>query len=615
MDRSASWWDCGEFIATSYGLQVGHPPGAPLYQLVARCFMLLSFGHPMWMAPLANAVSALCGAFTSLLLYNTILELGGRIRMKNEELRVKNSAAADNSSFLIPHSSLILRAGAMCGALCYTFCDTAWFSAVESEVYSMAMLFCALTVWLILVWERSGNHRLLLLEALIVGLGVCVHLMTLLTLPFLLWVMVRRMKNEELRIKNSAAACGAMLIFFAIGLTPYAIVPIRAAANPPINEGNPDNYERFVQYVKRDQYPKAPLYPRMWREQDEANWDQWVPGGADPESLWDNVVYYAGYQFGFMYCRYVMYNFIGRWNNHWDIVVVSLLPFLLGLWGLVAHWRRRRGDFRALLLLFLFGGIILNIYLNHPCYEPRARDYAYVLSFYAFAVWIGLGAGEVLGIKNEELRMKNSAAAKHSRKQILHSSFFILHFSLVMRVVVIAAPLLLAVGNWSDHDRHNCHSVHDISLNHLQSCDHGAILISYGDNDTFPLWYLQQVEKRRTDVTLYNVNLTGYAFVWNLLSQNGIVPNGYLSRLGEEERRPVYLTQYAYDKLEPYFRGRLRCEGYCWRVLPTSVGTNDPRPLQRHIQDSIRWNITPHEYVNNTSKSLLEIWKRNTSSL
>jgi hypothetical protein len=171
------------------------------------------------------------------------------------------------------------------------------------------------------------------------------------------------------------------------------------------------------------------------------------------------------------------------------------------------------------------------------------------------------------------------------------------------------------VGNWSDHDRHNCHSVNDISLNHLQSCDHGAILISYGDNDTFPLWYLQQVEKRRTDVTLYNVNLTGYAFVWNLLSQNGIVPNGYLSRLGEEERRPVDLTQYAYDKLEPYFRGRLRCEGYCWRVLPTSVGANDPRPLQRHIQDSIRWNITPHEYVNNTSKSLLEIWKRNTSSL
>ena len=166
MDLSASWWDCGEFIATGWGLQIGHPPGAPFYQLVTHCAMLLSFGNPMWVAPLSNLVSVLCGAFTVLLLYKTILLLLQRSNF--------------HFSFFNFHFSAAI------GAFCYLFCDTVWFSAVESEVYSMAMLFCALTVWLMLRWERDGDNRNLLLVALLLGLGVCVHLMTLLTAPALL---------------------------------------------------------------------------------------------------------------------------------------------------------------------------------------------------------------------------------------------------------------------------------------------------------------------------------------------------------------------------------------------------------------------------------------------
>ena len=116
MSRTVDWWDCGEFIATSYLLQVGHPPGAPLYQLLARCMMMLSFGNPLWVAPLSNALSALCGGLTVMVLFRTLREF--------------------RASCL----------GAAVGALCYLFCDTVWFSAVESEVYAMAMLFCALTV-------------------------------------------------------------------------------------------------------------------------------------------------------------------------------------------------------------------------------------------------------------------------------------------------------------------------------------------------------------------------------------------------------------------------------------------------------------------------------------
>ncbi len=551
MDRSASWWDCGEFITTGWGLQIGHPPGAPFYQLVTHCAMLLSFGNPLWVAPLSNLVSVLCGAFTVLLLYKTILLLLQRI----------------NLQFSFFNSQL----ASACGAMCYLFCDTVWFSAVESEVYSMAMLFCALTVWLMLLWERDGDNRKLLLVALLLGLGVCVHLMTLLTAPALLWIFVRGIRRSLPQDKPwwlwiRTVVLG--LLFFVMGLTPYAIIPLRAASNPPINTGNPSTYERFKEYFNRDQYEKAPVYPRMWREKDTANWAYWC--GANPTNVVDNATYYFTYQFGFMYCRYFMFNFIGRWNYDWNIVVVSVLPFLLGIWGLWRHCRRRRGDFHLVLLIFLFGGVILNLYLNHPCYEPRERDYVYVLSFYAFAVWIGMGAADLL--------------ARFPRRW--------------MWTLVIAAPLLLAVGNWSDHDRHNCHSVHDISLNHLQSCDHGSLLFTLGDNDTFPLWYLQHVEGLRTDIDIYNLNLTGFK------TSLGIIENNKF-------RRPVYFSHFAYNRLKDVYPGRFRCEGYCWRLLPDTIGVDDRKPLQRHIADSIRWNIGHHEYVDRISKSFLKIWDNN----
>lgn len=535
MSRTIDWWDCGEFIATSYLLQVGHPPGAPLYQLLARCMMMLSFGNPLWVAPLSNALSALCGGLTVMVLFRTLCEF------------------TQDSEFKTHHSL-----GAAVGALCYLFCDTVWFSAVESEVYALAMLFCALDVWVVLRWRRSGNPRLLLLTALLLGLGVCVHLMTLLVAPALLWIFFRNAKLSTFRFPLLTF----LIFFFLLGLTPYAIVPIRAAANPPVNQMG----EGFVSYVKRDAYAKAPLYPRLWRERDADNWQQW--GASDPASLWDNTKYYASYQLGYMYLRYLMYNFIGRENlayrpdrEKFSIFNIPysifILPFLLGLWGMVVHFRRRRADFLLVLLLFLFGGVILNFYLNHPCYEPRERDYAYVLSFYAFALWIGIGAGSI----------------PHSRWCWL----------------LLLAPATLAFGNWPDHDRSGCHSVHDIALNHLQSCSSDAILITYGDNDTFPLWYLQQVEGLRTDIEVHNINLEGYRKVLRLL--DGC------------DGRPVYLTQYAYDAVGRHLNDDFQCSGFCWRMGGEAMEDR---------LDSIRWHITPTEYLDPVSRRFLQAWETNT---
>jgi hypothetical protein len=227
---------------------------------------------------------------------------------------------------------------------------------------------------------------------------------------------------------------------------------------------------------------------------------------------------------------------------------------------MMVHFRRHRGDFGAVLMAFLFGGIILNLYLNHPCYEPRDRDYAYILSFYAFALWIGVGAAALV--------------SRFPRRWAW--------------ALLAAAPLLMAAGNWNDHDRSHCHSVHDISLNHLQSCDHGAILFSHGDNDTFPLWYLRHVERRRTDMDIYNINLTDPDLTRSLLRNS-------------DGPRPLYFTHYAYERYKDYFPGRFRCEGFCWRLLPDTVeppapghcGATSPTPSDGISPTESTWTASP----------------------
>ena len=545
MDRSVSWWDCGEFISTGWLLQVGHPPGAPTYQLLSHLFMLLSFGNPMLVAPLSNALSALSAGLTVGILYLTILE------------------------FTAHHSPFTSHLPAAVGALCYLFCDTAWFSAVESEVYSLGMLFCALDLWLALRYRRTGNHRLLLLIALLLGLGVGVHLMTLLVAPALLPIVLPML----VRRRRWGLILPPVALLFVLGLTTYLIIPLRAAANPPINEGDPSTTEAFMRYMKRDQYAKAPLYPRMWRERDADNWGDWTYG---LDGVVGNAAYYVNYQLGYMYGRYLMYNFIGRENLKSHRVVVFILPFLLGLWGLLRHRKRSRWGFWTVMLLFLFGGAILNLYLNHPCYEPRERDYAYVLSFYAFAIWIGVGTAEVL----------SSPRLKGSLTRCL------------VVLLALLAPLLMACGNWSDHDRHNCHSVHDIAMAHLQPCDQGAILITLGDNDTFPLWYLQQVERQRTDIDIYNINLTGGARTMQLIE----------SSLGH---RPVYFSQYFVDRFGMYYEGRLRCKGLCWQLLPADTNLSS---LVTCPSPSIEWHITESEYIDPVSARFLATWQRNLKS-
>ncbi|PTX44513.1 uncharacterized protein DUF2723 [Christiangramia gaetbulicola] len=245
---------------------------------------------------------------------------------------------------------------------------------------------------------------------------------------------------------------------------------------------------------------------------------------VEKPSFAENIGYLLEYQIGYMYWRYFMWNFTGRqddiqgkytdlhgnWISGIDFIdemhigsqdnlpsdlkdnkarnTYFFLPFILGLIGLVFHLKRDKKNFWVLMVFFLFTGIALKIYLNERPFEPRERDYALVGSFYVFAIWIGFGVYAIF----DKLRTVISP-------------------KIVAPVVIVGSllcvPVLLASENWDDHDRSGRDSALVMAKMYLDSVDENGILFTIGDNDTFALWYVQQIEKYRTDVRIVNTSL------------------------------------------------------------------------------------------------------------
>ncbi|HET6992424.1 MAG TPA: DUF2723 domain-containing protein, partial [Bacteroidia bacterium] len=186
IEPTASFWDCGEYIACSYGLESGHPPGAPFFLLIAKFFSLFSFGNREHVAACINTMSALASAFTVLFLFWSITHLAKKVWLKTEE---------DFSKMKI---IIVLAAGAV-GALSYAFTDSAWFSAEEGEVYALSSLFTAIVFWAMLKWENVADEphsdRWLIFIAYMVGLSIGVHLLNLLTIPAMVFIWYFRKRK------------------------------------------------------------------------------------------------------------------------------------------------------------------------------------------------------------------------------------------------------------------------------------------------------------------------------------------------------------------------------------------------------------------------------------
>ena len=279
--------------------------------------------------------------------------------------------------------------------------------------------------------------------------------------------------------------------------------------------------------------------PRVWdasNEQGHATfYKQWLnlEEGEEPTQV-DNIRWALSYQIGWMYLRYFGWNFIGKQNdvqglgNVRDgntITGVSFLddamlgdqsklpealrknkannklfalPFILGVIGALYQYKKDRQDFLVTFLLFFFTGLAIVFYLNQAGNQPRERDYAYVGSFYAFAVWIGLGVMQVKDWLAKHLGGKGANYASAA-------------------LCLAAVPVLMASQEWDDHDRSRKVLARDLAKNYLESCAPNAILFSFGDNDTYPLWYAQEVEGIRRDVRVVNYSLLGIDWYINQL--------------------------------------------------------------------------------------------------
>lgn len=680
VEPTSSFWDAGEYIATSAKLQVGHPPGAPLLQMIGAFFAMFALDLDQ-VALMVNYVSVVSSAFTILFMFWTLTNLTRKL-VQDEGPLTNEKAMAIFGSGLV-------------GSLAFTFSDSFWFNAVETEVYAMASFIMALLLWMGLKWTdnlaQPRGDRWLVLIAFVVGLTFGIQFMGFLAIPsigllyyfkkyqtttiknFLLanivvvallllvykfsltyvlkffgWGEVFFVNNLGLPFNSGTLIIGLIFIsafyfgldytrknglitantivlcgmFLFLGFSSWIMLPIRANAKVVINENDPSDARALLAYYNREQYPgvDSPIYgayysdtfapagperddkpkyekdeksgkyiivnhyegalpgpnekhvgllPRMWSEQNADNYMKYfgaldfkmtqpndelrkaigqikdgdASGEIDeqqyirflrefrdyievsPPTIWENTKYMFQFQFGFMFWRYFMWNFVGkqddlqgRYNNNgnWlsgiDFVdsirlgsqsnlpsdvtgnkgrnTYFFLPLILGIIGLIFQITKNPKQFWSLFVFFMFTGIAIQFYTNPAIFQPRERDYSLVGAFYIFALWIGFG---VYGLFDE---FKKLVAPK-------------ILAPLVTLLCLLAVPVVMAYQNWDDHNRSDRFTTKSMAMAYLDSTqeDAGSMLFTIGDNDTFPLWYMQEIENYRTDTRIINTSL------------------------------------------------------------------------------------------------------------
>lgn len=600
---SVSFWDCGEFIASSYALQVPHPPGTPLFLILGRVFSMIPFAENIGFR--VNMISVLASAFTVMFLYLIAVKLINNYRKKEPE------SLFDAITIYLP---------AAIGALSLSFSDTFWFNAVEAEVYATSTFFISLVIWLMVLWNEKAdepdNEKYLILIAYLIGLSTGVHLMSVLAIvPIVMVVIFKKYVTDEEVLKKTGIifivhsiiilaiafvmwaslnestpptyeeyrqvdsrffmvfvvvsvlfmgafykkifqrssfyipmivggialvavypgivkyvpklvtiVAGNNLVmdvvmsvlmfiivgygiywtskhnkptlnliikcsFFAmIGITTYAMIIIRANQETPINMNSPKTFTELESYLNREQYGDFPTFKRRFSNEPHQQLI-YTNYSSDLDFL-------LRYQMDHMFNRYLFWNYIGRISTYQDSGVdwkdLFGIPFFIGLFGLYFHFRKDWKMASVFLVMFIFLGYLTAFYQNQQEPQPRERDYFYVGAFFVFSLWIAFGMRGLIELLNEKFdKIKNLKPA----------TVILLLFGF------ITVPANMLRANYFEHDRSRNYVPWDYAYNLLQSVAPNAILFTNGDNDTFPLWYLQDVEGVRRDVRIANLSL------------------------------------------------------------------------------------------------------------
>lgn len=541
MAATLSFWDCGEFIAAANILGNPHPPGTPFFVIIGRFFITLGMFESI--AQRTNIISVISSSITALVAYMLVVRVCRRLPF------------ATSSSPLL--GRIGIKIGAFSSSLIMAFSSTFWFNAVETEVYGLSMLIMMLTIYLAVKWadekEAGGSDRLLVFITYLLFLSIGIHLTGFLVVPafvlffafvdreklrdplywvtwailfsvavpfysligmiipwvqdqsYLIWVflmfagmiltgiMVYRKKRFSASGQRLNYGLAFALFFVAIlGYSTHAYIPIRAVQDPIINENDPSTLSKLVAFLERKQYGQESMISRMFYRRGR---------------LSNQFGKHENMGFGGYFWDQYASDFLGG--------LLKYLLFGLGIWGIVwgAYFILQRQQFHPAILLFaifILGSVMLVLYINFSDgtrpdpsnqgsliqLEVRERDYFFTPGFIMFAVIIGTGMSSLLYLLGSGLKF-----GEGSGKLIRYSSFG------AVSLIFLLLPLNTIFAHYQRHDRSKDYVPVDYAYNILESCDRDAILFTNGDNDTFPLWYLQAVENVRNDVRVVNLSL------------------------------------------------------------------------------------------------------------
>jgi tetratricopeptide (TPR) repeat protein len=544
---TVAFWDCGEYIGASHSLGIPHPPGNPLYVLLGRFFSMTFFFFRQ-VAFRVNMISVISSAITAMLIYLVV------VRAMRSFMGLPQNAWQRVTMYL---AGIV---GGFFAAFSYTF----WFNAVEASVYNPSMMIVALCTWLSLVWAQSDDpnrDRILLLFAYVAFLGIGIHMMSMLALipVFLFILMVDREKLYDWRLWIVALLMGTVIYnisaffwigpivtvaalsfslvegqhqkkwrfcfwiaFFALlGYSVHIYIPIRSALNPIIDENHPVvnidqsgvDWEPFKQFLERKQYGSESMIKRMF----------WRRGSWAKQFGFDGHMGFGGFhltQF-FHFGRDISIDREASPLQNWGTaggllrLLIYLIPTAFMFFGWQYLYKKNPTFALLLIMLVVLTTIGMVLYMNFadgyhaerrdymswvqggrqgpmPTVhrEVRIRDYFFTPGFMFFGMWIGLAAGSLLhGLFTSKDKLLRTQLAP------------------ILAVLFAVSPALPLSFNIAANNRKGDWVPYDYAYNLLMSCEKDGILFTNGDNDTFPLWFLQEAEGVRRDVRIVNLSL------------------------------------------------------------------------------------------------------------
>lgn len=565
---TASFWDPAEYVAISHSLQIAHPPGSPLFAIIGRVVSM--FVPTEHVALSINMISVVASAFTVVLLYLIVVRLIEEFKGPADRMDFMDRAGLYGGgliaalTFTVTHTQWYnaveaeMYASSMFFTALVVWLTLKW-SANHDNPYSerwlvliayifglgigvhllnlLALFFLAMIIYF-KKFEFSIKTFLMMMGVSIIAF-LSIYPLTIILIPnfsgqigsmtygligpatfILLFVLsiafgVYYTHKKGYRIANIIFISYMMIV---IGYSSYALIMIRSQAGPAIDQNSPATVEAFVSYLSRDQYGTSPLLKgHSYNERTgtiDRSEETLFPRrhSSLPHHLeyYDNfnsdLEYFLRYQVNHMYMRYLFWNFIGReadiqdtgWysgfsdtrhSNNPANSAYFFLPLLLAILGILYHFRKDWRRAISVFALFLLTGLAIIFYLNQTPYEPRERDYAYVGSFFAFTIFLGLGVTGIVELLKEYFGNRKAVAVG------------------ALGIIFFAVPAWMLHQNWPSHDRSDRYVARDYAYNLLNSLEENAIIFTNGDNDTFPLWYIQEVEGVRTDVKVVNLSL------------------------------------------------------------------------------------------------------------